>query len=398
LFRNLLSFRILAILLPACLILFLFLLNRSRNRLNTLKLKIQDLREQANILTDQKKRELKNQAALGDKISQYGALEKIIEEINQGLSLESVGDKLCRIAFDSVGGSKGLSALFLVDSKRQGLSLYKSRKVNPGLVIKSKEGDIFDYWVFRHLSPLIIEDTKADFRFDPERLNLEEARPVGSLCSAPLISGHRLLGILRLENASTRYFSQDSLRFLVTISDIGAVALENAQLFEKMQDLATHDELTGLFTKGHFLERLQEEYKRSLRQERPLTCLMLDIDYFKNYNDKFGHIAGDIVLKAISKAITSGLADLSSVISRFGGEEFCVLLYGVSKEEARKIAEGLRSKIEETSIVLRRSPSNVTVSIGIASLPQDTKDENELIALADKFMYEAKSKGRNRVC
>jgi diguanylate cyclase (GGDEF)-like protein len=162
--------------------------------------------------------------------------------------------------------------------------------------------------------------------------------------------------------------------------------------------LAIHDELTSLYTKGYFLERLKEECKRGMRQNRVVSLLMLDIDYFKNYNDRLGHTAGDIVLQTLSHNIVDALKDLSPIISRFGGEEFCIVLPSQDKQKASAVAEQLRIRMEKTNITLRRQETNVTVSIGVASLPDDASDEDELVIKADRAMYEAKQKGRNRVC
>jgi len=156
--------------------------------------------------------------------------------------------------------------------------------------------------------------------------------------------------------------------------------------------------LTSLFTRGYFLEHLKEECKRGLRQDIIFSLLMLDIDYFKNYNDKFGHTSGDIVLRNLSHNITDFLKDSNSVISRFGGEEFCIILPSVHKSEAYKIADRLRKRIEEAKIILRKQETHITVSIGVANFPLDSSDTDELILKADKAMYEAKQKGRNRVC
>jgi diguanylate cyclase (GGDEF)-like protein len=124
---------------------------------------------------------------------------------------------------------------------------------------------------------------------------------------------------------------------------------------------------------------------------------MVDIDHFKNYNDTFGHTAGDMVLRTLSAAIVDFFKDLSPIVSRFGGEEFCIILPAVDKKKAHASAEELRKKIEGTNITLRQKQTNITVSIGVSSFPVDTNDENDIIIKADKAMYEAKQKGRNRV-
>lgn len=377
----------------------ILLLKRSSDRRYYLEYQAQDLQEKINILNEQVSHKLKNKFALKEKIRRYDSLKKIIEEINQNLALESVAEHLVSIAFSLIADNKGTCILYLVDNQTNStLSLFKTKKEDKKLIVKAKEGDIFDTWVLTHTSPLLVEDIKKDFRFDLEKLRTQDVRPVSSLISAPLISEHRFMGILRLDHSDASFYSQDDLRLLVAIGDLGAVSLENGELFKKTQDLALHDELTSLFTKGYFLERLKEEYKRSIRQNRPLSLLMLDIDYFKNYNDKFGHTAGDIVLKTLSQKIVESFSGFSPIISRFGGEEFCIILAGLDKRKVAEITEELRKKIEKIKIILRRQETNITVSIGIASVPDDVSDENELIIKADKAMYEAKQKGRNRVC
>jgi diguanylate cyclase (GGDEF)-like protein len=359
----------------------------------------QAFQEKINILTAENSQELKNKVSLQEKIGRYGRLKNIIEEINQELTLNSIADSLVSISFSLISDNKGACILYLVDRQAQiGLSLFKTKKEDKKLIIKAKEGDIFDLWVLRRTSPLLIEDVKKDFRFDLDKLNLRDSRVLSSLISAPLMSEHRFLGILRLDSYLPNFYTQDDLRFLVTICDIGAVALENGELFQRTQDLAIHDSLTSLFTKGYFLERLKEEYRRSTRHNAVFSLLMLDIDYFKNYNDKFGHTAGDLVLKDLSQIALGSLKKFSPLVSRFGGEEFCIILPRTDKQQAKKIAEELREKIEKTEMVLRRQKTKITVSIGVASFPADARDEEELIFKADRAMYEAKQKGRNCVC
>lgn len=394
-------FKLIVIFYLINIIIIFYLFERGSRRKLALLHQAQDLQEKINILDDCRQSEFKNKEALENRFSRYSALKKIIEELNQDLSIEKITDNLVSAAFSVIAGNKGTCILYLVDPQTKlSLSLFKVKKEDEGLVLKAKEGDIFDYWALRHSSPLLIEDVKKDFRFDLEKLRTENyTRPIASLISAPLISEHKFLGLLRLDSQQASFYSQDDLRFLVTISDIGAVALENGQLFKKTQDLAIHDELTSFYTKGFFMERLKEECARARRSSSgALSLFMLDIDFFKNYNDRFGHTAGDIVLKRLSEAITDALKGLNPLlISRFGGEEFCILFLGLGEERSSSTAELLRQRIEETKFSLRRHESNITVSIGIANLSPEISDEFEFISRADKAMYEAKKKGRNRV-
>jgi len=379
-------------------IIVYYLLNRYYKKKQSLAIEIQDLQGKINILNTENTQENKNKLALEEKTKRYNSLKRIVEEINQNLDLEYIGDTLAAIAFSFIANNKGTCILYLVDNQTQKLSLFKTKREDNELIIKAKEGDIFDFWVLRHASPLMIQDIRNDFRFDLGKIEAQHIRPISSLISSPLISDHKFLGILRIDNSAPSFYSQDDLRFLATVCDLGAVALENGELFQRTRDLAIHDELTRLYTKGYFLGHLKEECKKAFRQDITFSLLMLDIDYFKNYNDKFGHTSGDIVLKNLSRTITDFLKDSNSIISRFGGEEFCIILPFQDKSSAYKVADELRVKIEKTKIVLRKQETHVTVSIGVVSFPQDTTDAYELILKSDKAMYEAKQKGRNRVC
>jgi len=377
---------------------FLFLLLRNYfNKKNQVAMQIQDFQEKINIITDQNIQEAKSKKSFSEKIFRYSELKKIIEQINKKLDLDFIAESLCQIAFSLVAHEKGCCILYLVDSQTHTLRVFKAKKEDKKLVVKAKEGDIFDSWVLRHVSPLLVEDIRKDFRFDLDKLSEQDTRLISSLISSPFVSENRFMGILRLDNPRPGVFSQDDLRFLVTICDLGAVALENSELFQKTQDLAIHDGLTALYTKGFFIDRLNEEFKRTVRRNSALSLFMIDIDYFKKYNDQFGHTAGDIVLKNLSSLLVDALKDYTPLISRFGGEEFCVILPGLEKEKAVAIAREIRQKVEKAKIVLRRQETNITVSIGVSGYPQDAGEAEELIIKADRAMYEAKAQGRNKV-
>ena len=378
-------------------ILLVYILRRSSSKINKIKLMAGDVEEKFNVQSDKNSREIISQSALKEKIARYASLKKIIEDLNSSLTPESIAEHLAQIAFSLIADSCGTCVLYLVDNQTNSLRLYKAKKKDKSVVIKAKRGDIFDYWVLRHSSPLLIEDISKDFRFDLETVKAEEFREVSSLISSPLVSGNNLLGVLRLDDVKAHAYSQEDLRFLTTVCDLGAVALENGLLYQNTQELAIHDRLTGLFTKGHFMELLKSEIKSSVRHERPFSLIMLDIDYFKTYNDTFGHAAGDIVLRALSANVSELLKEKLGIVCRFGGEEFCVILPGEDKKTAMKIAELLRRSIDNIVIVLRRQETKITVSIGVASFPADGADETELIMKADKAMYAAKLSGRNCV-
>ncbi len=354
--------------------------------------------EAINIVQVVNKKSQEYNLALKSKIQRYNNLKKLIEDLNLSLKLDILIRVLSSTVYTLISDSTGLALFYLLDNHRQKLNLVYSIKEQSDLVVLAKEGDIFDQWVLRHSSQLLIENLKSDFRFDAGSIRSQEMREVASLISSPLVSNNSLLGLLRLESRNDNFFNQDDLRFLSLVADLGSVALENSLLFQKTQDLAIHDDLTALYTRNYFIDRLREEAKRCQRLDQHLSLMMIDIDFFKQYNDKFGHIAGDLVLKHLGILLKNELAAYNPLICRFGGEEFLAMFSGIDKKRSLTIAEALRQRIQKEKITLRRQDTQITVSIGVASLPLDTKDEDELVQKADKSMYAAKGKGRNQVC
>jgi diguanylate cyclase (GGDEF)-like protein len=165
-----------------------------------------------------------------------------------------------------------------------------------------------------------------------------------------------------------------------------------AQAEDKLEELATTDALTGLKNRRKFDATIDLEWRRAIRQKMPLALLMIDADHFKAYNDTFGHQAGDQVLIGIAICISDSVHRAGDCPSRYGGEEFAVLLPALSSTEALAVAEKIRLKVELWS----DDPQATTVSIGVASMmPAATVDWSELISAADKALYVAKAQGRN---
>lgn len=173
--------------------------------------------------------------------------------------------------------------------------------------------------------------------------------------------------------------------------------IENV-LHGKMYDLATRDDLTGALNKKSFTELIQEEFARSSVKNIPLTLLFFDLDYFKKTNDTYGHIAGDYVLKEISLLIRTKMIRSQDVLGRYGGEEFGLLLVETPLQIAVDVAERIRTTVEKHDFTFENKKIPVSISIGVATKDTTTKSSEDLLALADKALYDAKHQGRNRVC
>ena len=174
------------------------------------------------------------------------------------------------------------------------------------------------------------------------------------------------------------------------------VQLERAK--ERLRELAVTDGLTGLKNYRHFKDVLGLEIKRAERHKSPLSLIMFDIDYFKNYNDTHGHLAGDRVLQDIAILVSKNIRK-NDLAARYGGEEFALILPNTSIQNARTVAEKIRKLVEEYQFPFQESQpdGNLTISVGVSSYPSSGKSFEELVSCADKRLYLAKARGKNVV-
>ena len=284
-------------------------------------------------------------------------------------------------------------ALYLIDEKNEKLS-WAASSSNVAERFHDKQPSVFDEWAMRRARPLIIEDSQTDFRFSTESKRADVLR---SVCASPLMTENKVLGVLRASASRMNAFSSDDLHALDIISGLAAVTLRNRLLYDKTEELAIRDGLTGLYLNRYFHERLSEEVKRSHMKGKTFSLILLDIDNFKHYNDEFGHSAGDLVLKNVASTVLRCL-EPSDLGARYGGEEFALVLPNKGAREARQTAEKIRASIEEEKFVVRRVQGTVTTSIGFATYPENGLTTEALLRAADENLYEAKKKGRNRVC
>lgn len=380
--------------------LFFYTEHGKNKKENSLRADLEDLQGRINIAYQQLQLEESRSRALSLKLKKYEALATLTETLNQNLSLEDTVKTLLDESLALLGGAKrSLCLVYLAINSEEGLSLVEAKGGSPEAgIIKDKQGDIFDEWVMRHCQPLLVEDTSKDFRFDTAKLRAAAKRRIGSLISSCLISQNRPIGVLRLENPASGIFSLEDLRLLSTICDIASVAVDNARYYQRTRELAIKDSLTAAFTRAFTLERLNEEIQRALLTNDTLSILMMDIDFFKRYNDTYGHIAGDAVLRSLGQWLSAYFLSRGAVIGRYGGEEFLVILPSFPREEAFSLAENFRAQVQEKTVPLRRNPTRLTLSIGIAGCPQDAQDLDGIISKADSALYNAKNTGRNRVC
>jgi diguanylate cyclase (GGDEF)-like protein len=227
-----------------------------------------------------------------------------------------------------------------------------------------------------------------------------EKQEDGSFLSVPLLFKKKVVGVLNMFRKGADAFSPDEIRFLSTLTVELAIAVVNAKLYSKTRELSVRDELTQLYNRRYFQEVLPLEIKRSQRFRRPLALLMIDIDYFKRFNDRYGHLAGDDCLREFVRLVGAKVREVD-FFARFGGEEFVLILPSTSKEDGTVVAEKIVALVREHPF--RTGPNQegkterLTTSVGLAAYPDDARTVEELIDAADIALYEAKNGGRNRV-
>jgi diguanylate cyclase (GGDEF)-like protein len=233
---------------------------------------------------------------------------------------------------------------------------------------------------------------EKDLLSEPEALRLFEGS--GSRMSIPLVSFGQILGIIGLHSSEADAFRETDLQSLESVADICATSIQNAHYVERVKQLAYLDGLTGIFNRRFFELRIMEEIERARRYGTGMAVIMVDIDQFKRLNDEFGHLLGDEVLRQVSSIFHQQLRKID-VVCRYGGEEFGILLTQTSFEHAINVAEKLRHTIEQWQFP--GVPRTVTISAGVAALPNHGTTRDDLVRAADTGLYAAKQAGRNRV-
>ncbi len=338
-----------------------------------------------------KKNEVKK--ALEGKVQRFLGLNRLSETLKSAQSVQEAAQQLTAETHRMLPRAD-VCVLYLVDESKHELSLVaSSRRGNDA--VREKRGSVFELWAVKRNSAIMIEDSWTDFRFSTDQR--ESSAHLRSVCASPLLSENKVLGVLRASSADASAFSSDDLRLLDVLASLGAVTLRNRLLFERMHELAVRDSLTGLYLNRYFQERLAEEIARAELGHGVFSLILLDVDHFKRYNDEYGHSAGDLVLKNIAGIFLNRL-DEADVVARYGGEELIALLPGKSLAQAMGLAENIRSDIEKNKFLLRRVEGHVTSSFGVAAFPQDGHSKEQLVRSVDKYLYEAKKSGRNRVC
>jgi two-component system cell cycle response regulator len=333
----------------------------------------------------------------------FSALHDMSSILSSSLEISDVLDKLCGqlrsviphdfcvfLHYDEKSGNATITALRGYDAKLHGSQFPLEQSV----ILKLMHTQWKDQnTAMVYYDPALGERSK-DIGLFPIK---EMQRSMQSLYGRPLIAQNRFIGAFFLGSVRTNAFTEYHRNFMDTLLNQVAMVVDNSMMHQNIRDMARTDGLTGLLNHRTFMEKLSEEYKRIDREARPFSILLMDIDKFKNVNDTYGHPVGDVAIKAVAKVLKDTVRN-TDFVARYGGEEFTVGMVDTNGKGAELMAERVRRIMEDT-VVTRIGARNlmITLSIGVASYPEDTKNPLDLVTMADNALYHAKRSGRNKV-
>ena len=326
--------------------------------------------------------------ALKQRNRELATLNKIAEAVSHPFGL----NKVLRTALDSVletmdfaGGS-----IWLVDPESSKLRLVASKGAKDMLTAGSALSKTIE--TGETASTAYNGKDKSGRSKKALKQNDDEGK---SIVSVPLKSKGETLGVLGVVGMNA--FTIDDMRLLETVGDQIAVAIENAQLLDRLNELSITDELTGLFNRRRLYEVLESEIDRTRRYGRCISLAMIDLDGFKKYNDKFGHANGDAILTDFAKLLTETLRRTDTAF-RYGGDEFIVILPATNAERAKEVIERISKKwLKRLAAKLPLADIQLGFSAGIAQFPENTDTADGLVFLSDTALYHAKRGGKQKV-
>ncbi|MFQ5951901.1 MAG: diguanylate cyclase [Candidatus Omnitrophota bacterium] len=319
-------------------------------------------------------------------LTRISRLYEVTKQLAPVLKFEGFFDALFAFLEDNFR----LKVVHLLMLNGDKLSQGVSKSVGGENYYEEKE-KILDYKaVTKHLEkeefkPLFTERQKAAKLFKSMNIRAD------TFLAYPLFVEDKVSAILAIEGASKSSFD----RFRILVPQV-TLELRKVELYEQVQKLSIIDGLTEVYLRRYLMSRMEEEVDRVRRLGLTFSIGMVDIDYFKECNDKYGHLVGDAALKQISQRLKKSVREVD-MIARYGGEEFCIVLPETSKKAAMTVSERLRKSVESKEITAFDEKMRMTVSVGISTYPEDGEDTETLIDKADTALYKAKRGGRNMV-
>lgn len=300
--------------------------------------------------------------------------------------------------------------------------LIEENKQLHGLAIDMESTDSFAVACFRQKGGLLVNSLTEDISAYVDRVSSLSEKPMQALMFQPLMLQDRCIGVMTVQSRQENVYSQKTLGLLEMLSAYLSIAVQNArhsealqgeikqrelaqrQLEELNQELAglsQRDGLTNVANRRYFDQTLQQVWNAATKEQTSISLLMIDVDCLKAYNDYYGHLSGDDVIKQIAQALESGVRRSTDLVARYGGDEFVVLLPDTDEIGALQVAERIADNVANCGVRLPTSfpAPSITVSIGVATMvPDSSSQPSELIARGDYALYRAKEDGRDTIC
>jgi len=296
------------------------------------------------------------------------------------------------------------------------------------LSISLKDRESFAIWAINNREPILLEDVENEYdkyidtwEVPLNKENLEEFSDMESAIFCPLMVEDEFIGLLTLQSYDKFAYEKVDFEIVKILSAYIAIALNNSfqnnllseeiderkkaqenlkKLNNRLKNLSIIDELTKTYNRRFLTEKIADEWYKASRTHKPVSLIILDVDKFKQYNDTYGHLEGDLCLKKVSMILMDSVKRELDVVARYGGDEFVALLPNTDLDGASILAERMRKGVEALKIEHKSSEVSkyVTITLGVASIIPDFHDSHEkLLRLADEALYRAKSKSRNVV-
>lgn len=307
------------------------------------------------------------------------------------MQLEPTLNLLCDLAAEIV--SYSAARVYFWNEVEENMELRIKRGEIKRVTPISGRGSTLNLWAGQYAKPLLVTHGLGPLA-DAE---LDSANAQSALV-VPLFVRGRVSGSLQIFHAQTGVFSAEDAQLLWIMSLVADNLLTREETNEGLLRFAFTDYLTGLRTRGYFEQQLELEFKRSERKNQGFALLMVDIDFFKTLNDRYGHHVGDKVLREVTSLLATDMREVDTV-ARYGGEEFVIILPETTELEAIYVAQRLRKTVQQAryEAIIPQGNEQLTISIGIAMYPSDAQNRRSLIEAADAALYAAKKGGRNQV-
>jgi len=323
-----------------------------------------------------------------EKFSQLGVLREIGKALTSTLDFQEVLRGIMRIIADQFQPRDW--SLLLVDEESEELyfAIVVGEASDKLKDVRLRIGEGIAGWVAQTGKPLVTENAYQDARF-AKWVDQKTGFETQSIVCLPLISKGRTLGVIELLNLPRGHLTAPDLEFLV--------ALENARFVKRIKDLSIVDDVTGLFNSRHLLALLETEISRAVRYSAPFSIIFLDLDHFKLVNDNYGHLVGSRLLREVGQVLKYNLRTVDWA-TRYGGDEFVLILPRTGRKESLLVAKRLRSSLNE-EVFLKNEGLHIqiTASFGIATFPDDAKTKEDVIRMADQAMYRVKRSTRDDI-